>query len=113
VVVDAPATNADLARDAKLDYPILSDPGLHTADAYGVRHTGGGPDAQDIARPASVLVDGAGIVRWTSVTRNFRVRPTPADVLAAIDAFHLRIDSSPSSSLHAHTHVRRRRRLLC
>jgi hypothetical protein len=33
-----------------------------------------------------VLVDGAGIVRWTSVTRNFRVRPTPTDVLAAIDA---------------------------
>jgi len=33
-----------------------------------------------------VLVDRAGIVRWTFVTRNFRVRPTPADVLAAIDA---------------------------
>ena len=25
-------------------------------------------------------------VRWTVVTRNFRVRPTPADVFAAIDA---------------------------
>ncbi len=35
---------------------------------------------------ASVLVDGVGIVRWTSVTRNVRVRPTPADVLAAIEA---------------------------
>lgn len=86
VVVDAPETNADLARDAELSYPILSDPGLHTAEAYGLRHAGGGPDGQDIAYSASVLVDGAGIVRWTYVTRNFRVRPTPADVLVAIDA---------------------------
>ena len=80
------ATNAALARDAGLDYPILSDPGLHAIDAYGLRHAGAGPDGQDIARPASVLVDGAGIVRWTSVTDNFRVRPTPAEVLAVLDA---------------------------
>jgi len=85
VVVDAPETNADLARKARLDYPILSDPGRQAVDAYGLRDAGGGPDGQDIAHPASVLVDGAGIVRWTSVTRNFRVRPVPADVLAAVD----------------------------
>jgi peroxiredoxin len=86
VVVDTPETNADLSRQVKLDYPILSDPSLHTVDAYELRHAGGGPDGQNIARSASVLVDGAGVVRWTFVTRNFRVRPTPADVLAAIDA---------------------------
>jgi hypothetical protein len=33
-----------------------------------------------------VLVDARGVVRWTFVTRNFRVRPTPARVIAAIDA---------------------------
>jgi hypothetical protein len=33
-----------------------------------------------------VLIDGAGIVRWAFVTRNFRVRPTAADVLRAIDS---------------------------
>jgi len=86
MVVDAPATNADLARDAKLDYPILSDPDLHTIDAYGLRHIGAGPDGQDIAHSASVLIDAAGVVRWVSVTRNVQVRPTPATVLAAIDA---------------------------
>ena len=45
-----------------------------------------GPDGHDIAHSASVLIDRDGVVRWTFVTRNFRVRPTPADVLAAIDA---------------------------
>jgi len=86
VVVDDPATNADLARTAKLDYPILSDPNLRAIDAYGLRHAGAGPDGGDIAHSASVLVDGSGVVRWTFVTQNYRVRPTPAEVLAAIDA---------------------------
>jgi peroxiredoxin len=76
VVVDPPEANAELARQAKLDYPILSD-------AYALRHAGGGPDGQDVSHAASVLVDGAGIVRWTAVTRNFRVRPTPSDVLSS------------------------------
>ena len=33
----------------------------------------------DIAHSASVLVDGSGVVRWTFVTKNYRVRPTPAE----------------------------------
>jgi peroxiredoxin len=86
VVVDPPETNAQLRRDAGIEFPILSDPDLRAIDAYGLRHAGGGPDGHDIAHSASVLVDGAGIVRWTSVTRNVRVRPTPSDVLGAIDS---------------------------
>jgi peroxiredoxin len=86
VVVDSPETNATLAREAELGYPILSDPELQTIDAYGLRHAGAGPEGRDISHSATVLIDGEGIVRWTFVTRNFRVRPTPADVLAAIDA---------------------------
>jgi peroxiredoxin len=86
VVVDPPATNAELARDAGLSYPILADPDLRAIDAYGLRHAGAGVDGHDIAHPASVLIDGDGIVRWTFVTQSVRVRPTPAVVLAAIDA---------------------------
>jgi peroxiredoxin len=89
VVVDDRATNATLARQAALEFPILSDPALEIVDAYGLRHAGGGPDGRDIAHSASVLIDGAGVVRWTYVTRNVRVRPTPADVLGAIDALGL------------------------
>ena len=85
VVVDDVQTNAQLARDAELAFPILSDPDLRTIDAYGVRHTGGGPDGHDIARSASVLVDADGIVRWTFVTKNVRVRPTPEMLREAID----------------------------
>jgi peroxiredoxin len=86
VVVDPPETNAQLARDAELSYPILADPELHAIDAYGLRHAGAGPDGHDIAHPASVLIDRDGIVRWAFLTRNVRVRPTPDTILAAIDA---------------------------
>lgn len=34
--VDEPATNAEFAASLELDYPILSDPDLTTARAYGV-----------------------------------------------------------------------------
>ena len=84
VVVDAVDTNAQLARDAGLAFPILSDPDLHATDAYGLRHKDG-HDGQDIALSASVLIDAGGIVRWTHVARNFRVRPLPTEILAAVD----------------------------
>jgi peroxiredoxin len=85
VVVDPVATNAEVVRAAGLEFPILSDPDLRMIDAYGLRHVAA-HDGQDIALSASVLLDAHGIVRWTKVTRNFRVRPTPTEVLAAIDA---------------------------
>ena len=85
MVVDSVETNAELARTAGLEFPILSDPDLRTTDAYGLRHRDG-HDGHDIALSASVLVDADGIVRWTHVARNLRVRPAPADILAAIDA---------------------------
>jgi peroxiredoxin len=86
VVVDPVATNAQLARDAGLEFPLLADPDLRTIDAYGLRHARGGPDGGDIAHSASVLIDADGVVRWVFVTRNFRVRPTVPDVLAAAAA---------------------------
>jgi alkyl hydroperoxide reductase subunit AhpC len=54
-------------------------------DAYGFRHASG-HEGRDIALSASVLVDGSGVVRWVSVTRNLRVRPVPDQLLAMIDA---------------------------
>jgi len=84
VVVDPVETNAQLARDAGLGFQILSDPDRHTIDAYGLRHIAG-HEGQDIALSASVLIDADGVVRWTHVTPNFRVRPLPAEIIAVVD----------------------------
>ena len=85
IVVDLPVTNAELARDAGIEFPILSDPRLRAIDAYGLRHAGAGPDGHDIAHSASILIDGSGVVRWSFVTENVRVRPPPDAILAEID----------------------------
>lgn len=95
LVVDPVAINAEFARDAGLDFPILSDPDLRTIDAYGLRHRGG-HEGRDIALSASVLIDGDGIVRWTHVTPNLRVRPLPADILAAVNALPKPAGGPPS-----------------
>ncbi len=84
MVVDPVETNAQLARDAGLEFTILADPDLHTIDAYGLRHREG-HEGQDIALSASVLLDADGTVRWSHVTPNFRVRPLPGEILAAVD----------------------------
>ena len=36
------------------------------------------------ARPATVVLDREGVVRWVSVSRNFQVRPDPGDVVRAV-----------------------------
>ena len=84
-MVDPVATNAEVVRDAGLEFPILSDPNLRVIDAFGLRHVAA-HDGRDIAHSASVLIDADGVVRWTHVTRNVRMRPTPDEILAALDA---------------------------
>jgi peroxiredoxin len=85
-VVDDQEQNATLSRQLGLEYPILADPELAAIRAYGLVDAGAGPDGRDIAHTASVLLDRDGIVRWRVVSDNVRRRPTPATVLAAIDA---------------------------
>jgi peroxiredoxin len=54
------------------------------ARRYGLVHARGGPEGQDVPRPATVVLDRHGVVRWFSVSRNFQVRPDPGDVLRVV-----------------------------
>jgi len=84
VVVDPVEQNAAVVRDVGLGFHVVSDPQLTTIDAYGVRHDRSGEPP--IARPATFLIDPNGVIRWRDVTENFRLRPKPDNILAAIDA---------------------------
>jgi peroxiredoxin len=83
-VVDPVEQNAAVARKLGLEFPIVSDPGLAVIDRYGLRHVNAVPGV-DVARPATFVLDGAGVVRWRSLTENYRIRPHPDDVLRALD----------------------------
>ena len=84
LVVDSVEQNAQVVRDLGLGYRILSDPQLTAIDAYGLRHEqAAGQPA--IAHPASFLIDANGVIRWRNITDNYRLRPQPEAILAAID----------------------------
>ena len=83
IVVDPVEQNAQVVRDLGLGYRILSDPQLSVIDAYGLRHSP--PGEPPIAHPASFLIDSQGIIRWRNVTDNYRLRPQPETILAAVD----------------------------
>lgn len=75
-----------VAEGLRLGYRFLSDGDLAVTRRYGLVHAGAGPNGTDVPRPATVVVDRDGVVRWFSVTRNYQVRPDPDDVLRAVRA---------------------------
>lgn len=91
-----------------IPFPIFSDPDLRAHDAFHVVHKaddaetaklkGFGIDLErasgrthhSFAVPALFVIDGAGIVRWAHADPDYKVRPHTAQILAAIDALHLK-----------------------
>jgi peroxiredoxin len=75
-----------LADGLHLGYRFLSDRDLAVARRYDLVHPRGGPSGEDVPRPATVVVDRDGVVRWLSISSNFQVRPDPTEVLRAVRA---------------------------
>jgi peroxiredoxin len=89
IVAISPDSNEQsqkVADGLRLGYRFLADRDLAVARSYGLVHARGGPEGQDVPRPATVVLDRDGIVRWFSVSRNVQVRPDPDDVLHAVRA---------------------------
>lgn len=75
-----------MAEGLRLAYRFVADPDLAVTRRYGLVHAGGGPDGQDVPRPATAVLDRDGVVRWVSASTNYQVRPDPADVRRALCA---------------------------
>jgi len=73
-----------MAEGLHLGYRFLADRDLAVSRRYGLVHPRGGPNGEDVPRPATIVLDRGGVVRWVSVSRNFQVRPDPGDVLRAV-----------------------------
>ena len=83
---DSNEHSQQVADGLHLAYRFVSDRDLAVTRRYGLVHVRAGPGGQDVPRPATVVLDRVGVVRWFSVTRNFQVRPDPDDVLGAVRA---------------------------
>jgi peroxiredoxin len=76
----------EMAKNLHLGYRFVADRDLAVAKRYGLIHARGGPNGDDVPRPATVVLDRDGVVRWLSLSDNFQVRPDPGDVLRAVRA---------------------------
>ena len=83
---DSNEQSQQVASGLRLGYRFVADGDLAVARRYGLVHAGGGPQGQDVPRPATVVIDRDGIVRWFSVSRNVQLRPDPDDVLRVVRA---------------------------
>jgi peroxiredoxin len=79
---DPKEASATMKKELGLSFPLLSDEDEEVSKRYGLLHKGGGNGA-DIPRPANLLLDAQGVIRWAVFTENVRVRPHPEAILEA------------------------------
>jgi peroxiredoxin len=78
--------NSKKTQEASPHLQIVSDANHNIADALALtdeRHRG--PGGVDTNAPTTILVDGAGKVRWVFRADRFMVRMSPDELLKAVD----------------------------
>lgn len=80
VSADSPQALASFKKKLGLYFILLSDEKREVISLYGLVHPKGRA-GQDIARPATFLLDKEGVVRWMHIPSNYMVRPDPEEVL--------------------------------
>ncbi len=81
---DSNARSQQLAERLHVNYRFLADTDLVVTRRLGLIHPGGGPGGKDVPRPATIVIDRDGIVRWTAFANNVQSRPNPKDVIRAV-----------------------------
>ena len=87
VSTDPKEDSAKMKSELGLGFPLLSDEDEQVIKRYGLFHSGG-KNGADISRPAVLLLDGQGIIRWAMFTDNVRVRAHPDALLEAAKKLH-------------------------
>ncbi len=75
---------ASWLRENDWTFPLLVDGGT-VIRAYGVRNPDhDGTERQDLAHPATIIVDRDGIVRFVNIWVNYRERTSPDRILEEV-----------------------------
>lgn len=85
ISVDDQENLVEASIKSKSNFPMLQDTNGELLMKLDLLDKGGNPmNGGDVARPALVLFDKSGTVLWSLATENYRVRPTPPEVLNLI-----------------------------
>ncbi len=84
---DAPEALAAFAEKQGVTYTLLSDEGSKLIDAYKLRDPQYAPHsfADGVPKPSIFVLDRTGVVRAKLAEEGYKVRPTNAMILAAVD----------------------------
>lgn len=90
ISVESVSTNRDFAKKiakdghGELGYPILSDPGHKTIDAFGLHDSAyDGQDVDGIPHAAVYVLGAGGKVTWAHVSDDYKQRPSNDEIRAA------------------------------
>ncbi len=83
---DDPGVLARFAEKRGITYPLLSDPGSRTIDAYGIRNHEAHGRFDGIPYPGTVIVDAKGVIRAKLFYDGYKKRHEAADILGAARA---------------------------
>src|SRR6185436_18108807 len=72
------------AKRNKVTFPLLSDVGSKTIDAYGIRSTEAPPELSGFARHATFIVDQKGVIRAKLFRLSYRERPAVDALINAL-----------------------------
>jgi peroxiredoxin Q/BCP len=67
----------------KITFPLLSDPGSKTIDAYHIRNQAARGKTEGIPHPGTFIVDRSGVIRAKLFLENFRERHTARALIEA------------------------------
>jgi len=81
ISVDDREKSVELAQKLKLPFPLLSDRDHKVIDSYDVLDPGG-----KISRAAVFVLDRNGIVRWSYIADDYKIRPLDEQLLAELAA---------------------------
>ena len=84
---DSPEVLTQVAKRYSLTFPLLSDAGSKTIDAYGIRNHEATGRAIGVPHPVIFILDQNGIIRVKLMRANVRERPTPAELIAGVKSF--------------------------
>jgi peroxiredoxin len=86
ISVDSVEDNRKLATKQRFGFQLLSDLNGKAIEAFGLKHVSAHPMGdQDIARPATFVVDREGNIAWKVLPENWRVRVRPETLIEQLE----------------------------
>jgi peroxiredoxin len=71
----------------KIAFPLLSDPGSKTIDAYHIRNEAAKGRAEGVPHPGTYILDQQGVIRAKLFLEGYRDRPSAEEIVKTVKLY--------------------------